>query len=144
MQTHEQTGNGAGQKPAPPEGAGEPVLIDSLPMARYSFVVRGHLASGAQILIKGVVYARKGLYYQARARGLDSVLKEIPTLKLDEEELVGLRMHSGKCAPPEDLSILGRPKSQSTVPLREIAEVECPDLRNPREQNIQDWQNHQE
>ncbi|OAM89121.1 hypothetical protein OH491_12715 [Termitidicoccus mucosus] len=133
MQTHEQTGSGAGQKPAPPEDAGGPVLIDSLPMARYSFVVRGRLANGAEIIIKGGVYAKRGLYYQAQARVLDSVLREIPTLKLDEEAPVGLRMHLGKCAPPEDLSILGRPKSQSTVPLRAIAKVE---LRNPREQDV--------
>ncbi|OAM91491.1 hypothetical protein AW736_02895 [Termitidicoccus mucosus] len=103
----------------PPEGAREPVLIDSLPMVRYSFVVRGHLASGAQVTIKGVVYARRGLYYQARARVLDSVLKEIPTLQLDEEELVGLRMQTGggRCIPPENLGFLGcsRARHPATV-----------------------------
>ncbi|WP_334319513.1 hypothetical protein OH491_07115 [Termitidicoccus mucosus] len=54
-----QTAGGASRNPnpAPREGAREPVLINSLPMARYSFIVRGHLASGARIIIKGVVYA---------------------------------------------------------------------------------------
>jgi hypothetical protein len=98
-------------KPASPKHADKPVLIDSLPMARYGFVVHGYLTSGARISIKGIVYARKDLYYQARARVLDSILKEIPTLELDENP-IGLKMQEGKrCVPPEDLSLLGRPKS---------------------------------
>jgi hypothetical protein len=92
-------------------------LISSLPMARYSFVVRGHLANGADVTLRGIVYARKGLYYQAQARVLDSILKEIPTLQLDEDNLVALKMQTGGgCAPPGDLSILGRPKPQHTGP----------------------------
>ncbi|WP_334319512.1 hypothetical protein OH491_07135 [Termitidicoccus mucosus] len=49
---------------------------------------------------------------------LDSVLKEIPTLELDEEEFVGLRMQTGggRCVPPEDLSILGRPNRNAPCP----------------------------
>jgi hypothetical protein len=120
--TRGKTKEGAGQKPAPSEGAGKPILIGSLPMARYGFVVHGHLASGVGITIKGIVYARRDLYYQAQARVLDSVLKEIPTLMLDEEAPVGLRMLSGRCVPPEDLSILGRPKPQSPAPMRTTAQ----------------------
>ncbi|OAM89968.1 hypothetical protein OH491_16860 [Termitidicoccus mucosus] len=108
------TTDGAGQNQnlVPPEDAREPLLIDSLPMARYGFTVRGRLANGAEAVIRGVVYAKRGMYYQAQARVLDSVLKEIPTLELDENP-VGLKMRSGGgyVVPPEDLSILGRPKS---------------------------------
>jgi hypothetical protein len=92
-----------------------PAPIDTLPMTRYSFVVRGHMANGAEVTIKGVVYARRGLCYQAQTRVLDSVLKEIPTLELGENS-VDLRMQKAdRCAPPEDLSILGRPNLRSPV-----------------------------
>jgi hypothetical protein len=48
-----------------------------------------------------VVYAGRGLYYQAQTRMLDSVLKEIPTLELDGDNLVALKMQTGGgCAPP--------------------------------------------
>ncbi|OAM91945.1 hypothetical protein AW736_26135 [Termitidicoccus mucosus] len=95
-----------------PKDTREPALIDSLPMARYSFVARGYLANGTEIVIRGTVYARKGVYYQAQARVLDSILKEISTLELDENG-VGLKMCSGgRCAPPQDLSILGRSKAR--------------------------------
>jgi hypothetical protein len=95
----------------------KPILIDSLPMARYAFVVYGRLANGAEVTIKGTVHARKGLYYQAQARAIDSILKEIPTLQLADENPVGLKMHlGGKGIPPKDLSILGHPKTQSTAP----------------------------
>ncbi|OAM91568.1 hypothetical protein OH491_23780 [Termitidicoccus mucosus] len=116
-----QTAGGAGRNPnpVPPEGAREPVLIDTLPMARYSFIVRGHLASGAQITIRGVVHARRGLYYQAQARVLDSILKEIPSLELDDDNLVALKMQTGGgCTPPHDLSLLGRPRPQRAAPAR--------------------------
>jgi hypothetical protein len=106
------TAKGA-SKSAVPKGADEPVLIDSLPMARYGFVVHGWLANRARISVKGVVYARRGLYYQAKARVLDSILKEIPALELDEDP-IGLKMLDGKrCTPPADLSLLGRPKPQN-------------------------------
>ncbi|MDR2673937.1 MAG: hypothetical protein LBC18_03485 [Opitutaceae bacterium] len=91
----------------PPKGARETEYIDSLPMARYAFVVRGRLANGASILVRGNVYARKDMYYQAQARALDSILKEIPSLELDETDAIGLRMYlSKKCFPPQDLSTL--------------------------------------
>ena len=110
------------EKPSRRKKASEPVLIDSLPMARYGFVVRGHLANGAEIIVRGVVHARKELYYQAQARALDSILKEIPTLELDENP-VGLKMlKGGGRVPPENLSILGRPKPQHTVPMRTAQE----------------------
>ncbi|OAM91746.1 hypothetical protein OH491_25025 [Termitidicoccus mucosus] len=103
MENHAQTGGGAAPAPVPPEGAQETEYIESLPMARYAFVVRGHLANGAGIIIRGNVYARKDMYYQAQARALDSILKEIPTLKLDETDSVGLRMYlSKKYLPPKD------------------------------------------
>ncbi|MDR0351867.1 MAG: hypothetical protein LBI02_00405 [Opitutaceae bacterium] len=99
----------ASSNPGLPQNAGKPVLIDSLPMTRYSFVVRGRLSSGAETVIRGIVHARKGLYYQARARVLDSVLKEIPTLVLDEDGPVGLKMHAPRrCLPPQDPSRLER------------------------------------
>jgi hypothetical protein len=43
---------------------------------------------------------------------LDSVLNEIPTLTLDEDSPVGLRMMQlrSKCSPPHNLGIFGRPK----------------------------------
>jgi hypothetical protein len=101
---------GAGKKPASPKDGGPPVLIDSLPMARYAFVVRGHLTNSAKITVKGIVHARRGLYYQARARALDSVLGEIPTLELDEDAPIGLQMRDGRCAQPDDPSPSGSPK----------------------------------
>jgi hypothetical protein len=113
---------GANRKPASAAG-GAPVLIDTLPMARYAFVVRGYLASRAKITIKGIVHARRGLYYQARARALDSILREIPSLELDEDAPIGLQMRDGgRCVPPDDLSLLGRPRPQGVAPMRAAAQ----------------------
>ncbi|OAM91550.1 hypothetical protein OH491_23880 [Termitidicoccus mucosus] len=104
---NEQPADGAGRKPVPPENAKEPVLVESLPMARYTFVVRGRLAGGSTVLVRGNVYAKKGMYYQAQAMVLDFVLKEIPALVLDEEAPVGLKMRTGRCrgAPLQDPGI---------------------------------------
>ncbi|MDR0901415.1 MAG: hypothetical protein LBM92_01435 [Opitutaceae bacterium] len=100
MKNHAKKVTGAGLAP--------PVGIESLPMARYAFIVHGYLANCAGVSIRGVVYAKRGMYYQARARVLDSILKEIPTLELDDEDPVGLRMFEGKCDSPADFGILGR------------------------------------
>jgi hypothetical protein len=101
MTTHTQTSLGKGRKPMPTKKKDAPVLLDTLPMARYVFVVRGRLANGATVLVRGNVYAKKDLYYQAQARVLDYVFKEIPTFVLDEEAPVGLKMRTGKCTPPD-------------------------------------------
>ncbi|OAM91603.1 hypothetical protein OH491_24415 [Termitidicoccus mucosus] len=127
-------GAGQNQNPVPPEDAREPVLLDSLPMARYSFTVRGYLASGAKITIRGAVYARKGLYYQARARVLDSVLKEIPTLELDENP-IGLRM--GRCIPTEDFGFLGRSRARRPAPVSATAQAGNSNFHGPAGQGVQ-------
>ncbi|OAM91510.1 hypothetical protein OH491_23740 [Termitidicoccus mucosus] len=75
-------------------------LISSLPMVRYAFIVRGHLAGGSRVTIMGHVHARKEMYYQAQARALDSILKDIPAFELDREYAIGLRMYGGKRGRP--------------------------------------------
>lgn len=75
---------------------------------------------------------------------LDSVLKEIPTLELDEEEFVGLRMQTGggRCVPPEDLGILRRSKVRRPAPVRVVTQAGDSNFHSPAGQGVQGGQNH--
>ncbi|OAM90306.1 hypothetical protein OH491_25795 [Termitidicoccus mucosus] len=65
---------------------------NTLPMVRYSFVVRGRMEGGYQVQIRGRVYARKESYYQAQAFAYDSILRSIPSFQPDEDDAIALKM----------------------------------------------------
>ncbi len=67
--------------------------ISSLPLVRFRYVAYGRLHSGSRVVVRGHVYAREEMYYQAQARALESIQKEIPSFEPDAENFISVKMH---------------------------------------------------